>query len=60
MISYVVFVLFAGGASMRDASGNIVDLANNTLTSCTVDNSCQYGLFNSYSVSKYFYRQNIS
>lgn len=30
MTSYVIFVLFAGGASLRDASGNVGDLANIT------------------------------
>lgn len=30
-ISYAVFVIFAGGSAMRDASGNITDLVNGTL-----------------------------
>ncbi|KAB0800350.1 hypothetical protein PPYR_06090 [Photinus pyralis] len=50
MISYVTFVFFAGAAAMRDASGSLADLANNTLTQCVSDLSCHYGLFNSYSV----------
>ncbi|KAK4881311.1 hypothetical protein RN001_004630 [Aquatica leii] len=50
MISYAVFVLFAGAAAMRDASGSLDDLANNTLTNCVSNFSCEYGLFNSYSV----------
>ncbi|KAF5306750.1 hypothetical protein FQA39_LY01508 [Lamprigera yunnana] len=50
MISYATFVLFAGSAAMRDASGNVNDLLNNTLTNCVENYSCQYGLFNSYSV----------
>ncbi|KAK5649405.1 hypothetical protein RI129_000434 [Pyrocoelia pectoralis] len=50
MISYATFVLFAGAAAMRDASGSVIDLANNTLTSCVSDFSCNFGLFNSYSV----------
>lgn len=33
MISYAVFVLFAGGAAVRDASGDINDLINGTLVS---------------------------
>lgn len=36
---------------MRDASGNITDLVNNTLTDCKETYSCKFGLFNSYSVS---------
>ncbi|XP_025835734.1 bumetanide-sensitive sodium-(potassium)-chloride cotransporter-like, partial [Agrilus planipennis] len=51
MASYVTFVLFAGAAAIRDASGNLTDLANGTLTNCVEDLSCQYGLFNSYTVS---------
>lgn len=47
MVSYVTFVLFAGGAALRDASG-LLD-ANNTIISCTNVN-CTYGLHNSYSV----------
>ncbi|XP_065156250.1 bumetanide-sensitive sodium-(potassium)-chloride cotransporter [Atheta coriaria] len=50
MFSYALFVVFAGGAAMRDASGNVTDLINGTLTNCTSDFSCKYGLFNSYSV----------
>ena len=33
MFSYAVFVLFAGGAAVRDASGNITDLINGTIVS---------------------------
>lgn len=33
MISYAIFVLFAGGAAVRDASGNVTDLINGTLIS---------------------------
>lgn len=36
---------------MRDASGNISDLVNNTLTDCKASYACKFGLFNSYSVS---------
>ncbi|KAF2899446.1 hypothetical protein ILUMI_06729 [Ignelater luminosus] len=50
MVSYAVFVIFAGGAALRDASGSIADLANNTVSNCAANYSCQYGLFNSYSV----------
>ncbi|XP_066994462.1 bumetanide-sensitive sodium-(potassium)-chloride cotransporter [Anabrus simplex] len=48
MISYAVFVVFAGGAALRDASGNVTDLYNGTLADCIPN--CQYGLMNSYSV----------
>ena len=48
MFSYVVFVFFAGAASLRDASGSLQDLANGTLSLCTPD--CQYGTFNNYQV----------
>lgn len=51
MISYVTFVFFAGTAALRDASGHVVDIVNGTVISnCTLDHTCQYGLFNSYSV----------
>lgn len=30
-ITYAAFVVFAGGAAVRDASGNITDLVNGTL-----------------------------
>ncbi|XP_065355203.1 bumetanide-sensitive sodium-(potassium)-chloride cotransporter [Calliphora vicina] len=54
MISYAIFVLFAGGAAVRDASGNVTDLINGTIISsqlsCKADNTCEYGLANSYSV----------
>ncbi|XP_044762363.1 bumetanide-sensitive sodium-(potassium)-chloride cotransporter [Coccinella septempunctata] len=48
MISYAAFVLFAGGAALRDASGNVTDLVSGNLTGCVADDSCKYGLFNSY------------
>ncbi|XP_057662624.1 bumetanide-sensitive sodium-(potassium)-chloride cotransporter isoform X1 [Diorhabda carinulata] len=48
MISYAIFILFAGGAAMRDASGNIGDVMNGTVAACAVDHNCKYGLFNSY------------
>lgn len=46
MVSYVTFVLFAGGAALRDANGFVG--ANNNITSCMPN--CTYGLHNSYSV----------
>uniref|UniRef100_A0AAR5PV11 Bumetanide-sensitive sodium-(Potassium)-chloride cotransporter n=1 Tax=Dendroctonus ponderosae TaxID=77166 RepID=A0AAR5PV11_DENPD len=48
MLSYALFMFFAGGAAMRDATGNVTDLVSGNLTSCTSDLSCKYGLFNSY------------
>lgn len=48
MISYAIFVVFAGGAALRDASGSVADLVNGTLSNCTPH--CHYGLMNSYSV----------
>ncbi|XP_058984572.1 bumetanide-sensitive sodium-(potassium)-chloride cotransporter [Musca domestica] len=54
MISYAVFVVFAGGAAARDASGDVADLINGTLISselkCAANHTCEYGLANSYSV----------
>lgn len=42
MTSYAIFVLFAGGAAVRDASGNITDLINGTIKaqdlSCKLNN----------------------
>lgn len=51
MLSYVLFVFFAGGAALRDASGDMGDLINGTVTvSCLEGKNCTYGLMNSYSV----------
>lgn len=50
MFSYALFVLFAGFAAERDASGSVADLFNGTLADCAADHSCKYGLFNSYQV----------
>ncbi|XP_055636768.1 bumetanide-sensitive sodium-(potassium)-chloride cotransporter-like isoform X2 [Toxorhynchites rutilus septentrionalis] len=47
-ISYVTFVFFAGAAAVRDASGNVTDLLNETFASCAVENNCSYGLHNDY------------
>ncbi|XP_011501774.1 PREDICTED: bumetanide-sensitive sodium-(potassium)-chloride cotransporter [Ceratosolen solmsi marchali] len=46
MISYVTFVLFAGGAALRDASGLI---ANGTALPC-LPPDCKSGLYNSYAM----------
>lgn len=50
MFSYALFVLFAGGAALRDASGVVSELGTNAYTNCTF-RACEYGLMNSYSVS---------
>ncbi|XP_071450086.1 bumetanide-sensitive sodium-(potassium)-chloride cotransporter [Hetaerina americana] len=50
MVSYAVFVLLAGGAALRDASGSVEDLVNGTITSCVASHNCTYGLQNNYSV----------
>ncbi|KAK9507421.1 hypothetical protein O3M35_007276 [Rhynocoris fuscipes] len=48
MFSYALFVFFAGGAGLRDASGNITQLADNSYTACALTHSCKYGLHNDY------------
>ncbi|XP_046144542.1 bumetanide-sensitive sodium-(potassium)-chloride cotransporter isoform X2 [Osmia bicornis bicornis] len=48
MFSYVTFVVFAGGAALRDASGHVG--LNDTIASCIPAVNCDYGLHNSYSV----------
>ncbi|XP_076260652.1 sodium potassium chloride cotransporter isoform X1 [Rhynchophorus ferrugineus] len=48
MTVYALFVVFAGSAVLRDASGYIGDIANGTISKCVETYSCQYGLFNSY------------
>ncbi|XP_055850067.1 bumetanide-sensitive sodium-(potassium)-chloride cotransporter isoform X2 [Episyrphus balteatus] len=54
MLTYGIFVVFAGSAALRDASGNISDLVNGTLLTenipCRLNNTCEYGLANSYSI----------
>lgn len=54
MLSYIIFVVFAGTAAVRDASGNITDVVNGTVLPCIED--CHWGLFNSYSVSAPYVR----
>lgn len=51
MVSYVIFIFFAGSVSLRDASGNVTDVFNDTISNCAIDLSCKYGLANDYSVS---------
>lgn len=49
-ISYASFVLFAGSAALRDASGDVADLINGTIPDCFVTQNCTYGLHNSYTI----------
>lgn len=51
LASYVIFVFFAGGAALRDASGNLSDVINGTVIANCGTEGCAYGLHNSYSVS---------
>lgn len=37
MFSYCLFVVFAGGAALRDASGNVTDLINGSMTGVVLD-----------------------
>ncbi|XP_044013091.1 bumetanide-sensitive sodium-(potassium)-chloride cotransporter-like isoform X1 [Aphidius gifuensis] len=52
MISYVTFVLFAGGAAVRDASNITFNGTNFTAIPCVVDtlNNCQNGLHHDVSI----------
>jgi solute carrier family 12 sodium/potassium/chloride transporter 2 len=52
MASYAIFVLFAGATAARDASGIVGDVANGTEFDCFPNRNCEWGLMNSYSVSK--------
>uniref|UniRef100_A0A182JS22 Uncharacterized protein n=1 Tax=Anopheles christyi TaxID=43041 RepID=A0A182JS22_9DIPT len=56
-LSYVAFVLLAGSASYRDASGDLSELVNGTFASCRRAFSeqeepehCHYGLHNDYTI----------
>ncbi|XP_054288120.1 bumetanide-sensitive sodium-(potassium)-chloride cotransporter isoform X2 [Macrosteles quadrilineatus] len=49
MISYALFVLFAGGASLRDATGDLAQYYAGNYTSCA-PGECQWGLHNNYSM----------
>ncbi|XP_031623786.1 bumetanide-sensitive sodium-(potassium)-chloride cotransporter [Contarinia nasturtii] len=53
-ISYAVFVVFAGGSAVRDASGIISDIVNGTLVGvephCLKNKTCEFGLHNSYTI----------
>lgn len=51
MGTYAIFVLFVGGAAIRDASGNIADVVNKSLPynfACTSNLTCEYGMENDY------------
>ncbi|CAH1403525.1 unnamed protein product, partial [Nezara viridula] len=50
MFSYALFVVFAGAAAIRDASGSVSDLVSNNITACVSDHDCKYGLHNDYTV----------
>jgi hypothetical protein len=52
MASYAIFVLFAGATAVKDASGIVGDVANGSEFYCFPDRICEWGLMNSYSVSK--------
>ncbi|CAB0019482.1 unnamed protein product [Nesidiocoris tenuis] len=47
MISYISFVIFAGSAALRNASGNITQYNDGTFTDCQ---DCKYGLVNDYTI----------
>jgi hypothetical protein len=52
MASYAILVLIAGATAVRDASGIVGDVANGTEFDCFPERSCDWGLMNSYSVSR--------
>lgn len=47
MISYATFVLFAGGAALRESTG----FTNGTVLCSEASNGCEYGLYHNDSVS---------
>lgn len=47
-VTYVGFAIICGATVMRQATGNIEDLYNGTLTNCT--EGCEWGLQNSFQV----------
>ncbi|XP_049871575.1 bumetanide-sensitive sodium-(potassium)-chloride cotransporter isoform X2 [Pectinophora gossypiella] len=49
-ISYLVIALIAGWSVLRDASGDVADVANWTMSQCAATSSCQYGLHHSNDV----------
>jgi len=52
MASYALFVVFAGATAVRDASGFVEEVYNDTHFDCYPSRDCDWGLMNSYSVSK--------
>ena len=52
MVSYAVFVVIAGATAVRDASGIVGDVVNGSQFDCLPSRVCEWGLMNSYSVSK--------
>lgn len=44
--SYVGFAFICGATVLRDASGDVADLFNGTISNCTGD--CEWGLHNSF------------
>lgn len=49
-ISYLIIAVIAGWTVLRDASGDVMDLMNGTLSECVVNNTCSYGLQHSNDV----------
>ncbi|KAJ0174949.1 hypothetical protein K1T71_009090 [Dendrolimus kikuchii] len=49
-ISYLLIAVLAGWTVLRDASGDIGDVANWTIDQCAIGNACKYGLQNSNDV----------
>ncbi|KAJ0175066.1 hypothetical protein K1T71_009207 [Dendrolimus kikuchii] len=48
MTSYFTMAVLSGLGGLRDASGNVADLANNVLDACKPN--CDYGLHNNYKI----------
>jgi solute carrier family 12 (sodium/potassium/chloride transporter), member 2 len=49
-VSYLLFVLIAGASVVRDASGNVLEIAGWEFANCT-GRECSWGLHNSFQVS---------
>ena len=50
-LSYVGFAIICGATVLRDASGDVADFFNGTLTNCT--GSCEWGLQNSFQATSH-------
>lgn len=50
-VSYVGFAIICGATMLRDASGDVADLFNGTLSNCT--GSCEWGMHNSFQAKIY-------